>query len=421
MTAPHSTDSTVTPGEAAARSRDDQGAGMAETTREAGAGAVGDAPASASPNRLRTGRIGAARHLLSPMQLRESLKLAPQPWMRIGLLAGLQAALAGLIALPLTHLSPWPHLIGFASLGTLVALFGRFAPEARRSGIVLQCAGWQTFAVLFMSLAVWLGAPPALQILLLGLASGLFFFACATGRYGAPGPLIFIFAASAAMGDAIPFEQVIERSMATASAALLAWAICTATESFRRNPDPARPMPAESVRPLRHRLIASARIVLAATLTAFIADASGADYPGWAAMGAVAVMQGTHLHISMNRALQRMAGTIVGALLIGVVIAQGPDIWTVIGLLTVLIVLTEIIIGANYGLAQVLIAPMALLMTYLAGQGSAGVDLVYERIIDTLIGASIGMVLAVIASTLDDRKYLADHHRRRLRRERVQP
>jgi uncharacterized membrane protein YgaE (UPF0421/DUF939 family) len=370
----------------------------------------------ASRPTLRTGRVGAARHLLTPVQFRESLTLAPQPWGRIALLAGLQAALTGLIALPLIHISPWPHLIGFASLGTLVALFGRFAPEARRSGIVLHCAFWQVFAVFTMSMAAWLGAPLPFQILLLALGCGLFFFVSTAGGFGPPGALIFVFAASASMGHVGSFQQAMERVAATAIVAALAWIVCVATEAFRRNPSPDIPLPSEPVRPFVHRLVATARIMVGSAIAAFAAHAAGAEHPGWAAMGAVAVMQGAHLHISMNRALQRMAGTIIGAILIGLVLIQSPSIWSVIALLTVLMIATEVVIGANYGLAQILVTPMALLMTYLASPHTADIGMVPERVLDTLIGALIGMVFAVLCSTLEDRTHLAHHHASRAKR-----
>lgn len=357
-----------------------------------------------------TGRLGAARHLLTPRQFRESLALAPQPWVRIALLAGLQAALTGLIALPLIHISPWPHLIGFASLGTLVALFGRFAPEARRSGIVLRCAFWQVFAVFAMSMAAWLGAPLEIQILLLAVGCGLFVFVSTAGGFGPPGALIFVFAASASMGHVGSFQQVMERAVATGIVAALAWIICLSTEAFRRNRSPDIPLPSEPARPFDHRLIAAARIMGGSAIAAFVAHATGAVHPGWAAMGAVAVMQGAHLHISMNRALQRTAGTIVGAALIGLVLTQSPSIWPVIALLTVLTIATEVVIGTNYGLGQVLVTPMALLMSYLAAPHAAGIAMVPERILDTLIGASIGMAFAILWSTLDDRAHLAHHH-----------
>ena len=372
-------------------------------------------PYLTSPSALSVCRVGAARHLLSPLQLRESLTPAPQPWVRIALLAGLQAALTGLIALPLIHISPWSHLIGFASLGTLVALFGRFSPEARRSGIVLRCAFWQTFAVFSMSTAAWLGAPLALQILLLAIGCGLFFFVSTAGGFGPPGALIFVFAASASMGHVASFHQIVERAVATGVVAALAWGICVATETFRRNPHPDLPLPAEPVQPFRHRLIATVRIIAAAAIAAFAAYAVGAEYPGWAAMGPVAVMQGAQLHISMNRALQRMAGTILGAVLIWLVLIQTPSAWTVIILLAWLMVATEVVIGTNYGLAQILVTPMALLMTYLAAPQTADLDMVPERVLDTLIGASIGMILAVLCSTFADRMNLAHHHANRVK------
>lgn len=361
-------------------------------------------------------RVGAAKHLLSGRQIRESLTLARQHSLAIALVAGLQAALTALIALPLIHISPWPHLIGFASLGTLVALFGRFAPKARRARIVFYCACWQTLAVLGMSTAAWLGAPAGLQILLLALACGLFFFVSITGRFGAPGALIFIFAASASMGRVDSFQQVLERVIVTGLVAALAWIVCTSTEPLRQKARPDAPLPADPVWPLGPRLIAAARILVGSAVAAFAAVAVGAKYPGWAAMGAVAVMQGVHLHISMNRALQRTAGTLFGALLVWVILIQSPSVWAIIVLLVLLTVATEIIIGVNYGLGQILVTPMALLMTYLAAQQAGGTSMVAERVVDTVLGAGVGMAMALILSTLEDRTHLLHHDTGRKKR-----
>lgn len=375
-------------------------------------------PSPAAGASQATRRVDAARHLLKAHQVRESLTLAPQPWLRNGTLAGLQASLAAAIALPLTLLSPWPHLVGFASLGTLAALFGRFAPQAGRSRMILMCALWLTFSVSAMSAAACLGAPFTLQLGLLALASGFFFFVATTGQYGPPGALIFVFAAGAAMGHVGTWREVLERGAATALAAGLAWLICAATEGFRQQATPETPFPVEPVRPLDHRLVAAARIALGAGIAAVAAYAMGAAHPSWAALGAVAVMQGTHLHISMNRAVQRMLGTVVGAGLVWLILAAEPSVWTVIALLVVLQISTEIIIGANYALGQILVTPMALLMSYLAAPGAAGSAMAPERVIDTLVGAGIGIVLAVVCSTLDDRIHLAHHHAARAGRSR---
>lgn len=365
-------------------------------------------PADGQPHATR--RMDAARHLLMPHQVRESLALAPQPWLRNGVLAGLQAALAAAIVLPLTLVSPWPHLVGFAALGTLAALFGRFAPQGARSRMILMCALWLTFAVSAMSVAACLGASFTLQLGLLALACGFFFFVATTGQYGPPGALIFVFAAGAAMGHVSSWREVVERGTATGLAAGLAWLICTVTEGFRQQATPEAPFPVEPLRPLDHRLMAAARIALGSGIAAGAAHAMGAAHPAWAALGAVAVMQGTHLHISMNRAVQRLLGTVIGAGLVWLILAAEPSVWTVIVLLVVLQISTEVIIGFNYALGQILVTPMALLMSYLAAPGAVGSAMAPERVLDTLIGASIGIILAVVCSTLDDRIYLAHHH-----------
>lgn len=374
---------------------------------------------SAEPALPGTRRVDVARHLLKSHQVRESLTLAAQPWLRNAALAGLQASLAAAIALPLTLVSPWPHLVGFASLGTLAALFGRFAPQAGRGRIVLFCAMWLTFAVLAMSVAARLGAPPLLQLGLLALACGLFFFVATTGRYGPPGSLIFVFAAGAAMGHVASWQEVAERAAATAVVAGLTWVICVATEALRRQATEESPFPWEPMRPLDHRLVAAARIALGSGIAAGIAHAAGAPHPAWAAMGAVAVMQGTHLHVSMNRALQRSVGTVVGAGLVWLILVQEPSVWSVIAVLVALQFATEMIIGSNYALGQILVTPMALLMSYLASLGAAGTSMALERVFDTLVGAGIGIVLAVVSSTLDDRIHLAHHHAAREGREGV--
>ncbi|MDK3018019.1 FUSC family protein [Pseudodonghicola flavimaris] len=359
-------------------------------------------------------RADSLRQLLHRRQLLDAVTLARQPSLRNAALAGLQAALAMVIALPLFHFSPWPQLTGFASLGAMVALFGRFAPERGRSRILLMAALSQSFAVFAMSLAVWLGAPTALQLGLLALACGGFFFLTVSAGFGPPGALIFVFAAGAAMGHVDSFTVVLGRTLATAGVAALACAICWGMETLRQPAAAAQRAPDDAARPLGHRLFASGRIVIGAGLAAAISHALGGHYPAWAAMGALAVMQGGHLHVSMNRALQRMAGTVVGALIAWAILIQDPGFLTVAVALAILQFTTELIIGTNYAFGQVLVTPMALLMSHLAAPATAGPAMAPERVIDTLLGASLGILVAVIFSSLDDRRHLAEHHRARL-------
>lgn len=355
-------------------------------------------------------RRDALRQLIHPRQFKGSIALTQQPSLRNSALSGVQAALTSVIALPMVYLSPWSHLIGFASLGALVALFGRFAPTGQRRKIVFQCGVVQTVSVFLMSAAVWLGAPQWAQLGLLALACGALLFIAATARFGAPGPLLFVFAVGASMGTDLTLTDVLERSAATMTVAALAWIICAASETLRHKPTPARAFPEEPLRPISHRLIGALRSALGAGLAICVSQLFGADHPVWAAMGALAVMQGAHLHITMDRALQRLAGTLIGALLAWALLIQHPSVWPVIAALMVLQILTEMVIGYNYALGQIFVTPMALLMTYLAAGQTIGPEMVPERVFDTLIGAAVGVIASVILSSMDDRRFLAQRH-----------
>ena len=138
----------------------------------------------------------------------------------------------------------------------------------------------------------------------------------------------------------------------------------------------------------------------------FASRALGASFPAWAAMGALAVMQGQHLQISMHRGVQRMAGTLIGTFIAWSILVQYPPIQMILALLIALQFATELIIGANYGLGQILVTPMALLMTHLAAPHLEGAALAPERVMDTVLGVAIGIVTAVLLSSVRDRHVL---------------
>ncbi|HWU60536.1 MAG TPA: FUSC family protein [Ensifer sp.] len=367
----------------------------------------GDPAEGASPG---VRRIDAAVHLIKPHQIRESLVVSGRFFDRNSVLVGIQASLASAITLVSWLFSPWPHLSGIAALGALAVLFGRFAPEGGRGRVVLIAGFWLIFAVVGMSAAARLGAPMPVRLGLLALACGFYFFVVNSMRLGLPGALIFVFAAGAAMGDVASWQDVVERGAAMALSAGIAWIIAVAFEGLRHIAPPDAPTPIEPVRPLAHRLMASGRITIGAGIAVFLAHACGSEHPAWAALGALAVMQGAHLHISMNRALQRMGGTVLGAGLVWLVLLQEPSTWVIVALVVVLQFVIELVIGANYAFGQIFVTPLALLMSHLAASGSGGAAMAAERVLDTLAGACVGIVVAVIFSTVDDRIHLARHH-----------
>ena len=90
-----------------------------------------------------------------------------------------------------------------------------------------------------------------------------------------------------------------------------------------------------------------------------------------------------------------------------VILTQDPSLGVIVIALMLLQLGTELIIGSNYGLGQVLVTPMALLMSDLAMPAAGGAAMVPERVLDTILGATIGLLAAIVLSTLDDREHLA--------------
>src|SRR5690606_14215365 len=96
----------------------------------------GNRDASRTPCPPGASHVMATRHLLRPEQLRESMTISSPPSMQIAFIAAFQVALAVMIALTVTYLSPRPDLVGFPALGALAALFGRFNRLPGRRGSV---------------------------------------------------------------------------------------------------------------------------------------------------------------------------------------------------------------------------------------------------------------------------------------------
>lgn len=356
-------------------------------------------------------RHQALLQLFSHRQLRDSLSLAPQPSLRIALVAALQAALAVLVALAVARLSPWPQLVGYPALGALAALFGRFAPVEKRMRIVVVCAALLALAVFIPSLASLAGAPPWAMMVVLALIAGGSTLVVSRWQLGGPGAVILVFAAGASLAPVATWGALGGRTLGTVAGGIVACLVCGATDWMRRAELPRIQMPAAAVPSLRAGWMAAGRITAGAGLSAAIAHALGWHHPAWAAIGATAVMQGAHLHITMNRALQRMAGTVVGAVVVGLILAQEPSFWWVAVCVVAFQFVTEIIIGYNYALGQITVTPMALLMTHLASP-AASVGMPQERVMDTILGAALGIVFAVVFSSMDDRVHLRKLHQK---------
>jgi uncharacterized membrane protein YccC len=375
-------------------------------------------------------RHHALRQIAAPARLRESLALSRPLSVRNATIAGAQVALAVMLVAATLHASPWNHMASYGGLGALAALFGRFAPLGQRRRIVAMAGVLLVAPVALLSLLGLLGLGPVPMLLALALVAGGLASLTHRLQLGAPGAVIFIFAASAALNPLSGPAALVERTAATALGAVAAWLLCLLTDHWRDlqvRPPAAPAAPARRAAPTTAPGTAAARsaaplgpgyapqwslrVALCAGLAALLAQAAGWSHPAWAAIGAVAVMQGAHLPGTVHRAWQRTLGTLLGAGLAWLLLSASPGFWQVLAAVAVLQILTELVIGFNYALGQVFVTPMALLMTALSSHGGA-TDMAVARIFDTLVGVAVGLVLALLLSSLDERLHLARHHRR---------
>ncbi len=156
-------------------------------------------------------------------------------------------------------------------------------------------------------------------------------------------------------------------------------------------------------------LIAAARVALGAlaagAAAGLLAQVTGLGHPYWAAVSAVAVLQGTNLLVSLHRGLQRALGTVAGLFVAALALAVPGDTWTLVAGIVVAQVIAELLVIRNYGLAMLAVTPLALLVGEL-GAATPPLDLLRDRLVQTVLGCAIGLLCAAAVRTRVAAKHL---------------
>lgn len=367
-----------------------------------GPDAAPSSPAPMPPEPPAPGRLRVARAVVARRRLRAALRLQPARARRVHLAAGVQAGLGAALALGLTHLSPWPHLAGFTALGAMATLYGRFDPLRPRLRVVTVVAGLLVGAMAVTSLAVLLTTGLVVPLLVVGVVAGFSTSVTVARGIGAPGATIVVFAAGACLGPVESLADVGARTVAGAGGAALAFAIVVGLDRLRPRvlvpPAVARAVGSGPEAPRgRETLAAGVRVLVGASVAGLAVHALGGHHPAWGAIGAAAVLQGAHLQIHVDRALQRALGTTVGALVAAGIFWLDLSFWPTVATVAVLQVVTEVTIGRSYAIGQMTVTPMALLVSELAAP-TGGATLPLERVVDTVLGVVLGVVAALVLS-----------------------
>ncbi|MDG9718315.1 FUSC family protein [Streptomyces sp. DH24] len=139
------------------------------------------------------------------------------------------------------------------------------------------------------------------------------------------------------------------------------------------------------------------RTALGCALAGHASLALGIGRPYWAIVTAASLYQ-ANLTLTWSRGVQRVVGNLAGVLLFAAVVPLAHAHHAALVLCCLALNFgAEALIGRNYWLGSVCVTPMALLITEFAGYQQPGA-LIAERITDTVVGALVGLVAAVVVT-----------------------
>lgn len=316
------------------------------------------------------------------------------PAIRVGVAVGLVLVVGGLVG----H----RDLAGFAALGALTSAFCRADPYRVRLPRLLVVGGAVVLYVAFGAILGAAGSSTAVQVGAISLAAGVAALLVSAVRLMGPGAVVLIFAATGAAGFATTAADVGRLAGAAIIGALVGIAASLAPWAKDALFGDDHHRIAERVSVFtelrggcnRRLLWRSTRIVAACAVAATIAVAAGLQHPMWAAMGALASLQGIDYHATVNRGVQRLLGNVVGAAVAIALLALPLGYWGAVALIVLLQVAAEVLATVNYALCSLAVTPMALLLTGLGAGLTA--DVALDRVADTAVGVVCGVLLAAL-------------------------
>lgn len=333
---------------------------------------------------------------------RSALVVHPGNENHVDIQVALRAGLTVLATLALVAVAGHHELAGFAALGAIVSVYGRLADPVGRILHVGAAGLLQVVTMVLASAVAWglAGAHPNVEAwvtpVVIAVVAALACAGTALLRTGAPGATLVVFAAAGGLAGAPSGADVARRGLAVAFGVLVAVlvvAVAGARTAVGRRRAGMPMLPALPPAPAWHLL--ALRVGVGSLLGAVVAQALGLGHPGWAALGATAVLQGRNRGHVVVRGLHRGLGTAAGAAVAWLVLGLGLGYWPLVVVVAALQVVTELVVVRHYALAMLTITPMALLMSTLGAAGDP-TTLATDRAIDTILGVVAGVVALLV-------------------------
>jgi len=303
---------------------------------------------------------------------------------RVALRAGISVFVPLFVVTAIGH-QEWSMYAGF---GAFTSLYGRNHVHLSRAamqasvGAVLVAVVVLGVAVSTLPNAAWVAVPIA------GLVAAGASLLSRAQDWHPPGSLFVVFAFGGCASVPHTTADLLPALVVTGLSALFAVVVGAVGGVARRD----RSLPSK-VR--LHRSWLPLQDAAAATVAGALATASGIGHPYWATVAAVAPLSARGLRSQLTRGIQRVLGTLLG--LVTSAVLLGLHL-TGVALLVVIAALqtgAELLVGRNYGVALLVITPLALLMGQTAFEQPAG-QLLFDRGVETVIGSAVGLTLVLV-------------------------
>lgn len=296
----------------------------------------------------------------------------------------------------------------FASFGAFTGIYGRNEPHSLRFRSQLRAGGLMLLVILFGTLTArvaqqWgIGAVEYSWFLTAAttFVAGACSVVAAFWRLRPAGSLfhIFAFAAIASIAAQPPLWEALLVAVLTTGLCLLIGMSSRVVKSHRA--------PWKRPPPIRHTalerragwlegggyLVAAG---LAGTLATLAGERLGFGHTYWAMVAAVVPLVGHSTRHRVRRGIQRIAGTVIGLVLLAGILWLNPAPWTMVLVIATCQFGAEMFIARQYLVAQIFVTPLALIATLLAARVDPGI-LLRDRIVETVIGAAAGVTVVLV-------------------------
>jgi len=302
---------------------------------------------------------------------------------RVALRAGISVLVPLLAVLALGH----PGWSVYAVFGAFTSLYGRNHVHLSRAAMQASAGSALTVSIVLgvlvgsLEARAWVAVPVTAAVTALGSVLA------AAQDWHPPGPLFLVFAVGAVASAPHRASDVPVAAAVAGLSSLFALLVGNVGGLVRRQRSrPARLAHGWTWEPVRY--------ALAVVLAGGTATAVGIGHPYWAMVAAVAPLTVQGVTAQLVRAAHRILGTLLGLMTSALLLAPHLSPYATVLVVAGLQIVTELLVGRNYGLALLFITPMALLMGQLAAPRPTG-QLLFDRGVETVIGAGIGGLIVL--------------------------